>query len=366
MPTSMSHRRARWIFLVAALAVAIAACAGPTSPPTAQPKAAQPAGQPAPDGAPQAASKPAAPATLLYGLQGGDIAYYWPLYVALEQGFFQAQAVEPDLISTRTTPDTTNMIVTQALHLAATTPSSAVLAREQDPTAPLAIVAGAMDKITATIVGTPSVRTLADVRGKTVGTGALRTTSTYLMRRLFRDRAGLIEDRDYDFVQIGSTADRVAALINGGIAASDMSQPRDFQLMDQGYHLLGSLAEMASDYMFLSVVANSQWASQNADTMTRFVRAWSQACQWLYDPANKARATEMLAARTNVDVPLATRIYESYIEKDKVFTRDGSINVAALKGIMDLMAEVGDLNPPVPDAAKFVDNRYYEAARARN
>jgi NitT/TauT family transport system substrate-binding protein len=341
--------------------------AAPGPAPSSQPPASAP---PAASGQAPAASAatgtPLQPTTLLYGLQGGDIAYYWQLYVAQDQGLLQAQGIDLDVIATRTTPDTTTAIVTTALHLANTTPSSAILAREQDPNTPLAIVAGSMDKITATVVGRPEVNTLADIRGKSVGTGAIRTTSTYLMRQLFRDRGGLVDGRDYEFIQIGSTGDRVAALLNGGIAASDMSQPRDFLLMDQGYNLLGSLAELASDYMFLSVIVNSQWASQNADAVTRFVRAWSQACTWLYQPANRARAVEILAERTKIEPALAARVYDTYVEKDRVFTRDGSVSLPALQGIMDLMAEVGDLSPPVPEPSKFVDTRYFEAARARN
>src|SRR5262249_43154708 len=225
--------------------LALGACAPPAPPPPAASSAA-----PAPGADPRNAANaapaqvpPPAATTLLYGQQGGDIAYYWQLYVAQDQGLLQDEAIDLDVIATRTTPETTQDIVTGALHLSATTPSSAILARQQDPTAPLTIVAGAMDKITSTVIGAPSVRTIADIRGKSVGTGALRTTSTYLMRQLFRDRGGLVDERDYAFVQIGSTGDRLAALMSGGIAASDMSQPRDFQLMDQGYHLLGSLSD---------------------------------------------------------------------------------------------------------------------------
>jgi ABC-type nitrate/sulfonate/bicarbonate transport system substrate-binding protein len=366
--------RSEWPVARVALALAIAivglgACAGPATTPSASPVAG-PAPAPAGGGSPSAATaapaqpSPPATTTLLYGQQGGDIAYYWQLYVAQDQGLLQAEAIDLDVIATRTTPETTQDIVTGALHLSATTPSSAVLARQQDPTAPLAIVAGSMDKITSTVVGAPSVPTIADVRGKSVGTGALRTTSTYLMRQLFRERGGLVDERDYDFVQIGSTGDRLAALMSGGIAASDMSQPRDFQLLDQGYRLLGSLSDLVSDYMFLAVVTNSAWASENADAMTRFVRAWSRASAWLADAANKQRAVEVLAARTNIEQPLAARIYESYVEQKHVFTPDGSISLPALKGIIDLMIEVGDLSPPAPDPARFVDTRYFEAARA--
>jgi ABC-type nitrate/sulfonate/bicarbonate transport system substrate-binding protein len=358
---------------LAAVAVVLAACAAPAAPaavpraagPAAEATAAAPAGPGASASAAAAPAVPPAPTTLLYGLQGGDIAYYWQLYVAQEQGLLADEAIDLDVIATRTTPDTTQAIVTGALHLSATTPSSAILARAQDPTAPLAIVAGAMEKITSTVVGAPSVRTLADVRGKTVGTGALRTTSTYLMRQLFRERGGLVEERDYDFVQIGSTGDRLAALMSGGIAASDMSQPRDFQLVDQGYHLLGSLSDLVADYTFLAVVTNSAWASENADALMRFVRAWSRASVWLAAPANRTRAVEILARRTNIDAPLAARIYESYVEQKRVFTPDGSVSLPALKGVIDLMVEVGDLSAPAPDPSRFVDTRYYEAARSR-
>src|SRR5262249_58586739 len=141
-----------------------------------------------------------------------------------------------------TTPETTQDIVPGALHLSATTPSSAILARQQDPTAPLTIVAGSMDKITSTVIGAPSVRTIADIRGKSVGTGALRTTSTYLMRQLFRNRGGLVAERDYAFVQIGSRGDGRAGPWGAGVPPPAWGQPRDFQVWDQADHQLGPLS----------------------------------------------------------------------------------------------------------------------------
>ena len=55
------------------------------------------------------------------------------------------------------------------------------------------------------------VKTIADIKGKTVGFGDIASTSSHLIPRAYLARNGLIGDRDYKFAPISARMTRCSA-----------------------------------------------------------------------------------------------------------------------------------------------------------
>ncbi len=348
------------------LALVAAGCnaSGPTSaPPVAASPSAAAVVQPTSLPAPTEAAAPAERYTVSYGKQGGDSAYYWPLYVAQDQGFFAQQGIDLDIVAVNTTPDAIRALASGSLHIVDTTPNPALIAVDQG--APLGIIAGGLDKLTTTLVGAPAIKQLSDLRGKKVVTATLSDASAQLLRTLLK-RAGLQDEQDYDLLATGGGNDRLVALTTGAVDAALLAPPNALQLADQGYNILGSLADVEPQYMFLALVANTQWAEANSRVATGFVRAWSAACRWLYAPANRDAAVALLANVTKTEPTLVRVLYERQIERDKVFPPDGSANPDSLQAVIDLMEQTGDLKPPLPSPSKYLVPTYFERARSES
>ncbi len=68
------------------------------------------------------------------------------------------------------------------------------------------------------------VKTIADIKGKTVGFGDIASTSSHLIPRAYLARNGLIGDRDYKFAHLGTHDAVFRAVEAGQVDAGGLSQ----------------------------------------------------------------------------------------------------------------------------------------------
>ena len=72
--------------------------------------------------------------------------------------------------------------------------------------------------------------------------------------------------------------------------------------------------------------ANSAWAAEHRDALTAFARDYARAVRWLYDPANKEQAIDILVKHAQQDRKDPTEAYDYLITKLKLFGPDGDVS----------------------------------------
>ena len=164
-------------------------------------------------------------------------------------------------------------------------------------------------------------------------------------------------------VQAGGTPDRYAAVKSGGVAGAMLTQPNDFQAVDEGYPSLGLVSDLIPDYQFTVHAVRRAWAQQNPDAMLRFLRAYAKACQWMYDPANKEEAIKVLVDSLKTTDEYARRTYDLMVVHAQALPKNGELNIPGVQGVMDIMVEMGNLPKPTPPMTKYVDTTWLERAR---
>jgi NitT/TauT family transport system substrate-binding protein len=327
--------------------------AKPAAPPAAAPSGAAPGGQAS------APAAPAAPVNLRFG-QVTTTAMFWPVYAGQTKGHFQAENVTVEQIVFRVSSDATRAVSSDSVEIAGgTATDSVMLADEQG--ADVIAVAGALNKPTYSLIVRPEIRSFADLRGKTLGVSDLKDGSTTLLMNML-ERQGL-KHNDYDVVQAGGTPDRYAAVKSGGVVGAMLTQPNDFQAIDEGYPSLGLVSDIIPDYQFTVHAVRRGWAQQNADPLLRFLRAYAKACQWVYDPANKEEAIKVLVDHLKTTDEYARRTYDLLIVQAQGLPKNGELNVPGVQGVMDIMVEMGNLPRPTPPMSKYVDTTWLERAR---
>jgi ABC-type nitrate/sulfonate/bicarbonate transport system substrate-binding protein len=105
------------------------------------------------------------------------------------------------------------------------------------------------------------------------------------------------------------------------------------------------------------------WARDHADELVRFLRAFSRAADWVYDPANRAEVIAILAERTKQDEKYAQQSYDLVVAKEKMYAEKGRIRPAGLQAVLELLAEIGEMERPLPPVDKYVDTSYWERAQ---
>jgi ABC-type nitrate/sulfonate/bicarbonate transport system substrate-binding protein len=344
------------------LCTLLAACAGAPGGPSSAPapaRAAPAAAAEAPAAAPVAAAPPAL-ATIRYG-QVGASAATWPMFVAEAHGLLDREAVELDKVTFANGNAVVQALAAGSIDTASVGADLTVLAVEQG--AALSIVGGGYNRLVYTLMAQPGISSVRDLAGKAVGVGGVKTSDALAVRRMLAH--GGLKDDDYDLTAAATSNDRFAALRSGIISAAVLTQPFDFQAADEGFRLLARSTDVVPDYQFTALIANRPWAAQNEDALVRLVRAYAAAARWLQDPANKEQAITILVEATRTQEKYARQTYALYLEEVKTLTPDGAPNLPGIQTAIDLLGEAGDLNPPLPQASKFVDDSYLQKARAR-
>jgi ABC-type nitrate/sulfonate/bicarbonate transport system substrate-binding protein len=287
------------------------------------------------------------------------IAQQWPMYVGEARGMFEGEAVTVDMNVFRLTSDAARALSSDSLDLSNLATDSGILAVENG--ADIISIAGVMNKPLYSFIVSPDVRSVGDLRGKTLGVSDLKDGSTVLLQRVL-DKQGL-RPSDYDMVQTGGTPDRYAALKTGAVAGTMLSQPNDFMAQAEGYPSLLLVSDVIPEYQFSSIAVRRSWALRNEESLVRFLRAYARACQWLYEPGNKADAIRVLMDKLNINEELARKTYELYVEYAQALPKAGELNLDGVRGLMDVMTEIGTLPRPTPPLDRYVDPSYLERAR---
>jgi len=288
------------------------------------------------------------------------LALQWPVYAAIEKGYFDRAGVKLDIVATGGSAKAAQQLAAGAIHIGeAGLPD---LLRPIEQGAPMKIIAYEVAEPPYKLVGRKDVHSLAELKGRKVMIGGTKDITLIYLEALAKP-AGL-KASDFDLLYAGATTARFAALVSGGVDAAILTSPFDFQALGQGYSDLGSVHKVLPGLPFTGYGVNTQWAPVNRSTVVNFLRAVHQGVEWLYDPKNRDEANAILVKATGAKPDDAAKTYDLFFHELHAFRRDGSMPEEGFRRLLDAVAELGDLPKPPPPAAKFMDDSYLKAAFA--
>ena len=154
-------------------------------------------------------------------------------WAAKERGFFRKHGLDAEIIAMRP-PLTIGALQAGEIDYAI---GASTTSRGAISGAPVRIVSLALRSSFHTLVARPAIKTIADMKGKTVAV-TVGAADDFVARHLLR-RGGL-DPRDVHFVNMGGSDTRFPALHAGTIDASPLSLPFFVVAKRQGYNLLGT------------------------------------------------------------------------------------------------------------------------------
>jgi ABC-type nitrate/sulfonate/bicarbonate transport system substrate-binding protein len=349
----------------ALLAVSGLACQPASAPPAA------PASKPAPTAAvaPASTTAPAAQAPPTAAPDRVKVEYmaiipivnYWHHYVAQAVGFYDAQGIDFEMSYAENTSRVTQALASGSVDLGGPSPDSVINAVEQGGGGNLVILGGDINKIVYTLVAAKDVHGYADLRGKTLAVPGLQEGSAVVLKKMLA--ANRLGPDDYSFIPVGGTANRASAVVNGTAAGALIGQPQDFRLVAEGQPSLGLSADAVPYYQFDVIAGRRDWAQRNADTVVRFLRAIVQADRWLYDAANRERAAQIAVDILKMTPDEGLRSYDLLVTQTQAIPHQGEVSTPGMQTVIEIMAEIGLLTPPLPPPDKYVDGSYLARAQ---
>jgi ABC-type nitrate/sulfonate/bicarbonate transport system substrate-binding protein len=173
----------------------------------------------------------------------------------------------------------------------------------------------------------PEIKGYEDLRGKVIAVDAAESGYVTPLRLLLQQGDLAVEGRDYTFVEVGATQQRIDAM-RGGLAVGAMiGSEQANNLVAEGYRRLDTINRLYTHYSG-SAAARRDWIASNTELLQRYLRAHLRG----------ARA----AGDAMAGVP---------------FGWDG------LQEMMTMRKQVGLLRG-APDPHRFADDSYYRQALA--
>ncbi len=295
--------------------------------------------------------------TVTFGLTA-KTANEWPEYVSDKLGFFTANGIRPDVIYTGSSAAGAQQLSAGSLDISEV--SSTQLIEAILGGAPIVAVIEHSTKAPYTIVGKKGVASIAALKGKTIIVGGPNDITRVFTDKIFG--AAHLAPNDYTYTFAGATSARFAALMNGGVDAAILFPPFSFHAVSLGYPALDEVAKYFPSFLFDTFAVQPSWAKTHSDLIVAFAKGYLQGVRWLYNPANKARAIQILADATNTTVDDATQTYDLFITKVHIYSPTGLASSADIAPVMDALVKTGELKPPLPQPSKFFDNTFVQEA----
>lgn len=241
-------------------------------------------------------------------------ASYMPMQLAQKRGFYAEEGLSVELILMAGLTSTRALIGNSVEFGSASNPTAAVQG------AKLKILMVFNDKPPGEFFAQPGLKTMTELRGKRVG-GSTVGSLDYGWLREVLPKFGLQLEKDVNFVPVGSTSSRYAALRAGSIDAASLSPPSSLLAQSTGYPTLFRFADHLEDIQ-ASIVASDDRLARQADLVRRFMRATVKG-QRVYLANRQAGIAAIMEFTRQKDRDLSARVYDDHM---KTIARDGTIS----------------------------------------
>lgn len=294
--------------------------------------------------------------------------FNWPIWVAQEKGFFRDNSVE---INVTLTPGSVYQLVNLIdgkFDIAITAIDNLIAYREgqgEDPKlGPDLIAVMGCDQGFLKLVTVPEVKSIADLRGRTVSVDARTTGYAFVLFEIL-DRNGLREP-DYKVERAGGVLQRFQALMEKKHDGTLLLSPFEVQADARGFNTLASASQVLGPYQGLVAGVRRSWAEKDREALIGFIRAYAAAVEWLYDPGNKAEAIAVF--RKNLPNMPAEGVEASYrllLDPQTGFQRRGAINLDGVSRVLSLRSKWAEPKKAMGPPSTYYDPSFYDAAMRR-
>jgi NitT/TauT family transport system substrate-binding protein len=280
----------------------------------------------------------------------------WPQYIATELGWLKQDNIELDFVTAG--GGGAQQLAAGALDICHS--GYPDFARAALQGAPLKIIINDIVASPYAVFAKPAIKQIAELKSKLISIGGINDI-TFIYIKPFLASAGL-KTSEVDFIFAKAAGDRFSALAAGGVDATMLNHPTYSKAVALGFSNLGDTKPYAEDIPFTVWAANMPWAEKNRGALTAFARNYRRGVRWLYDPANKEQAIDILmkyAKQGRKDVEDA---YDYQVAKLKLFGLDGDVSDKTYEKMAEGLVEISFIKKPYPPKSAIFDGRFVQWA----
>ncbi|HYA30944.1 MAG TPA: ABC transporter substrate-binding protein [Acidobacteriota bacterium] len=275
-------------------------------------------------------------------------AFNSPFWVMNDAGFYKEEGLDVDTIYIPSSPIAAK--ATLAGDVVISAQNSQVIADSGLQGADLVAIGATVNIVPFYVMAAPEIKTVADLKGKTVGVSRFGAATDFSMR-MFLAKHGLEAHKDVTFIQIGGMPEIAAALSKKIIAAAPMSYPTVNIAEQAGAKQLANLAKEAIPFVHLTLTTTRRFLKEKRPQAKAFLRAYGKAVHFIFNRPAEAKA--IFAKYTKVN---DARILDGTLKYGYEFMEKVPFVKAA--GFQVTLDEIARTNPKAKQAKpqQFFDN----------
>jgi len=293
-----------------------------------------------------------------------------PLWVGEQQGLFAARGIETELVMTPNSIEQLTGLAAGRFDIIMTAIDNIIAYREKqgevtaEGDTELFAFMGSDDAFLRLVVQ-PDIQSFEDLRGEILTVDAMTTGFAFVLRRMLALN-GISED-EIEWMSTGGVLQRWQEMMEHPEQKGTL-QVTPFEIMgaSKGHHVLARASDVLDSYQGIVGGTQVAWAEENADDLAGFIAGWLQSVNWVYEPANRDAAVNIvLENMPQMPRPVAEGALDVFFNEKTGMRRDGSFDMPGIQTVLDLRREFGPAPDDLHGPEHYIDTKYLEMAKGR-
>ncbi|MFG1423265.1 ABC transporter substrate-binding protein [Roseixanthobacter liquoris] len=281
---------------------------------------------------------------------------YLPLYVAMDEGFFEKQGLDLTKESAGSGSVALSAVISKSAQFSLHGPEWTAIAASKG--APVNTIANVVNGAAVWIAATPDFKfdSVKDLKGQKIVTGLMPTTSTSLFIKLLKEN-GMDANKDVEMIQV-PLGTEPGPFVAGQAKVAVMYEPGLDQVVAKGMKVVLGFPKLYGPYAFSTITARTD---VDPDLAQRLTNGLEMAVRFMHK--NEARTIEIAQKEFPKLDPEVVAAATKRMLADNVYPTSVDITPAALTLALDTQIALGNLGAQ-PDYATFVPRTYIDKAMA--
>jgi len=264
--------------------------------------------------------------------------------IAEVKGFFRDEGIQAEIVQMRV-PVSLVALMTKDIDYA--TPTGTLLVSAVKAL-PLRVAMYFLRAPLHVLNAKPEIRTVAELKGKTVGIGGIGEATEPMLKAMLRT-ARMDSEKDIKVLQVSGSGSRFAGLSAGLMDAAVLPPPYNLQAEAQGYRRLTSVAaapEVLDGTIALApptgLGVNVEKLQSNPAQIKKMIRAFLKSHNFIR--SQKSETTKILSEWLKLNPAMATGAYDMFAG---VMSGDGLVKETAVTAAVDQVRQELKLKQPI-------------------
>ena len=291
--------------------------------------------------------------------------FNWPIWIAQDKGYFARGGIEVVLTPTPNSVFQLTNLIDGKFDIAMTAIDNVIAYMEEQGEAPTAskpdlIVFMGGHNGFLSLVSVPEIKSVTDLKGKTVSVDALTTGYAFVLLDLLK-RAGL-NQADYKIEKAGGVLARWEALKDKKHDATMLITPFDIFAREAGLNVLQYAISVYGHYQGQCGATRREWAASNPRLVEAYICGYVAGVDFLRDDRDKDYACAVLRKHLpQMSYEVAAQTYAA-MTGVAGFTPNAELDVDGVRCVLSLRSEYGHPKKEMNDPTKYYLPDYYRTA----